>query len=253
MMGNIVGKFMPPPAKSPLKNAFLKLGEFRSQLLGLFGPVGMVEKGFLMVMSYLFKGLNIVKGYDADFLYNWSKIYEMTKIPPLMQYVQEAKIQEVLAFVNYAEKSSTGKCDKTLTEMSFNEAASAIALRSGYDNLMYVILGLIDFLDICGDQPALLDDLIYQKEKVQKMMKSIENTLESDNKLNKNTKAQMRKSIEKFLGNINNLNEQIEKQKEMKLLDVTCLMNILTNGALFSVIIIILFTIIFIVFFFVKL
>lgn len=251
MIGNIAGTFLPAPFKGSVKNAMDKLAKARSNLFGLFGPVGMILRFFIIGMGYLFKGFNYILGFDADLLYNWTQIYQMTKVPPLMEYVNEAKIEEILEYVNFAELAEQGKRDPDLPVLSMNQAATAYSIRSVYDNTLYVILAFIKLLDICNQSNAVVNDLMDQKDKILKMKSTVEKSLRNNSgTINKN---KLIKSIAFFNKQIKSLSELIEAKQNSKLLDVDCLMNILTNGALFSVLIVIIFLIIFIVFFFVSL
>ena len=250
LISKFITPFIPPPFKGPIKQAVVKLGDLRAKILGSFGPMGLAEEGFIYGMQLLFQNANKVKDIDSQLLYNWTKTYQMTKMYPMNEYIQEAKLKELLSYVNFAELNQKEQFDPEKGCLTQRQGAYGYLLRSFYDNSLYFFLKMVGLLDICGDQQPYIEDLMEQKSRLENMQKTIQSVI-NDKSVTKN-KNSNRKSVEELGKQIASMQELITKAKGTKLLNVPCLVNILTNGALFSIIIMILFTILFIVFFFVK-
>ena len=250
LLATYVTPLIPNPLRNPVKEGIIKFGDLREKLLASMGPMGAIEERLINALQFFFEKADNLKDMDAQLLYNWAQTYKMTKMYPMNEYIQEAKLTELLEDVNFADLNQKGEFDKERSCLTQRQASFAYLLRSTYDNGLYIMLKLIGILDICGNQQPYIEDLEEQKKRMETMQTTIQNVINKAK--NKNNKSANRKSVEEIAGQIAKLQQLIEKAKGTKLLNVPCLVNILVNGALFSIFIFIIFTILFIVLFFVQ-
>lgn len=250
IVSNILQIFAPGMFKNLIKSIGNNIAKLRKVCIELYWPVGPFELMFVKLMESLMVGLNNVKGLDADLLYNWSRTYQLTQTYPLDVKIKEMGLDNIIQYVNFADAQKRGVTTKEKPMISMKDGSNATFLRWLYDTVLFVILEMIGFLDFCGQNDIALINLEREISDLERMKNAVESAL-NDKSTNNTNKPDLREALKNMTSMISNLTILKDQKKNSELLNLSCLNNIFSNGAMTGYPSFIIFLILFIIFLFI--
>lgn len=235
-----------------LYNWSLKMNTFRTTIFGYLGPFGRIQLHFVNFMNNIFKHASHIKDMDTQLLYNWNMAYILAHSPPFNQEIQDWGLEQVIEYVNFAQKQSEGQTTPILPIISRKEGAFAYFTRWLYDTGLYILLSITDLFDFCAeDELAILmmGNEIKYLEKITNQLEKVKRKNTTD--MTNDDKKRITKTIEYLSIMVENLEKSLKMEKKSRLINVSCLTNIVENGTISGILTFIVFIICFIIFFFI--
>lgn len=204
------------------------LSNFRLVLIGIF-PGGSLITVFIDIMTKLFELLNKSKFYGPQVLYEWDKMFAYTRTPDVNRMLRESKLRTFVNGLNAANKYEYGK---TVGEVPHSSIASSgfVFVRFFFQTMVYLFIRFVEIFDICGDKPEEIIVIEKDIKDTQNLIDNISKAL-NDPSTENSERKELRETLQKLTKTIAKLTQNKDKEERLKMLDVTCLREILINGA----------------------